>query len=445
MSTRMQLLLSGKLHQIASSHCWEIAKKAGGDRQWVAFRAQRRPEHTCGSPPRMLAKLGLLTLVALARGDVMAAIEDAIRSGSDIFNGGDYEGSYYVYRRSAEEMLVRLNHSDTEVAWIASTLSDALAYADDVEPDYHDAAWVMRHAFDWILLQFEDYDLKDPELEDMPAASEFYAEYKRAQDDDGRRTAMMQGMVVYGLLFFSSLLFGALALNIARKRMTVRRTNSRGGGSRRNDMELARSALDMNALEATMGVEDETMANYDAAVKAAVEALPVRKYVVEVCQTQGTGKSTAAADDDFLTPRASTSERVWDGIVTVVSPMVSPKSAKVEPAPFDAEPAPGDADPATPAPPAPAAAAPPMPAPLLPKSLEQTECSVCLVEFADGDELRQLPCGHSFHVGCIDAWLLGTGRPAAHSPGGCRGLAACPLCKAVPVTMSAIMRAAGSS
>jgi hypothetical protein len=33
-------------------------------------------------------------------------------------------------------------------------------------------------------------------------------------------------------------------------------------------------------------------------------------------------------------------------------------------------------------------------------------CGVCLLEFDVGDELRSLPCGHSFHRECIDHWLL---------------------------------------
>ncbi|XP_057440703.1 RING-H2 finger protein ATL5-like [Lotus japonicus] len=45
------------------------------------------------------------------------------------------------------------------------------------------------------------------------------------------------------------------------------------------------------------------------------------------------------------------------------------------------------------------------------------DCSVCLSEFADGDEGRLLPnCSHSFHSPCIDAWF------ASHST--------CPLCRA---------------
>jgi len=34
------------------------------------------------------------------------------------------------------------------------------------------------------------------------------------------------------------------------------------------------------------------------------------------------------------------------------------------------------------------------------------QCVVCLGEYQDGDTLRRLPCGHDFHVSCIDKWLM---------------------------------------
>jgi hypothetical protein len=35
----------------------------------------------------------------------------------------------------------------------------------------------------------------------------------------------------------------------------------------------------------------------------------------------------------------------------------------------------------------------------------ETSCAVCLCDFQRGDELRQLPCGHTYHVECVDRWL----------------------------------------
>ncbi|WOK96397.1 RING-H2 finger protein ATL47-like [Canna indica] len=51
-------------------------------------------------------------------------------------------------------------------------------------------------------------------------------------------------------------------------------------------------------------------------------------------------------------------------------------------------------------------------------SKEPFDCAVCLCEFAPDDKLRLLPvCGHAFHLGCIDTWLLSNST--------------CPLCRGV--------------
>ncbi len=82
------------------------------------------------------------------------------------------------------------------------------------------------------------------------------------------------------------------------------------------------------------------------------------------------------------------------------------------------------------------------------------DCAVCLSDFAEGDEVKRLPCFHQFHAACVDAWLsipptalepsAGHGHsarlrcphacaPRAGAVGKCaRGLfqPTCPLCKA---------------
>ena len=48
-----------------------------------------------------------------------------------------------------------------------------------------------------------------------------------------------------------------------------------------------------------------------------------------------------------------------------------------------------------------------------------TLCPVCYEEYAEGDELRVLPCGHYYHVACIDRWAFS--NAAARMP-------SCPMC-----------------
>ncbi|XP_010451926.1 PREDICTED: RING-H2 finger protein ATL74 [Camelina sativa] len=40
-------------------------------------------------------------------------------------------------------------------------------------------------------------------------------------------------------------------------------------------------------------------------------------------------------------------------------------------------------------------------------NIAATECAICLGEFSDGERVRVLPpCNHSFHMSCIDTWLV---------------------------------------
>uniref|UniRef100_A0ACD5VQ20 Uncharacterized protein n=1 Tax=Avena sativa TaxID=4498 RepID=A0ACD5VQ20_AVESA len=46
---------------------------------------------------------------------------------------------------------------------------------------------------------------------------------------------------------------------------------------------------------------------------------------------------------------------------------------------------------------------------------EDQECCICLAQYREKEEVRQLPCTHMFHLKCVDRWL--------------RIISSCPLCK----------------
>lgn len=39
-------------------------------------------------------------------------------------------------------------------------------------------------------------------------------------------------------------------------------------------------------------------------------------------------------------------------------------------------------------------------------SKKSRECVICMIEFVVGDSIRFLPCMHTYHVKCIDDWLM---------------------------------------
>ena len=49
------------------------------------------------------------------------------------------------------------------------------------------------------------------------------------------------------------------------------------------------------------------------------------------------------------------------------------------------------------------------------EEMEDEQCCICLMEYREEEELKTLPCVHSFHSGCIDGWL--------------KREKSCPLCK----------------
>ncbi|ONM38911.1 E3 ubiquitin-protein ligase At4g11680 [Zea mays] len=46
---------------------------------------------------------------------------------------------------------------------------------------------------------------------------------------------------------------------------------------------------------------------------------------------------------------------------------------------------------------------------------DDQECCICLAQYGEKEEVRQLPCTHVFHLKCVDRWL--------------RIISSCPLCK----------------
>jgi hypothetical protein len=36
---------------------------------------------------------------------------------------------------------------------------------------------------------------------------------------------------------------------------------------------------------------------------------------------------------------------------------------------------------------------------------QQERCTICISDFEVGEELKQLPCRHIYHLECVDSWL----------------------------------------
>jgi len=56
-------------------------------------------------------------------------------------------------------------------------------------------------------------------------------------------------------------------------------------------------------------------------------------------------------------------------------------------------------------------------------ALAMETCTICLGDFANGEEVRKMPCKHLFHTECIDEWLKKHKR--------------CPLCRRKPSEVAA--------
>ena len=102
---------------------------------------------------------------AVATTTVSQAISDAIAIGAPTYNNGDATGCYLIYRRTAEDMVVRLG-DDRERALLVAALQQAALEAE--AGSARTAAWTMRRCFDALRGSHET-------LEAMPAAAEAVA------------------------------------------------------------------------------------------------------------------------------------------------------------------------------------------------------------------------------------------------------------------------------
>jgi hypothetical protein len=86
--------------------------------------------------------------VAMVSESIRTAIVGAIRVGVPAYNSGDYAGCAREYLRTAET-LISENRSAPRTAGVAAWLAPVADRARQASP--HDAAWMLRHAFDALL------------------------------------------------------------------------------------------------------------------------------------------------------------------------------------------------------------------------------------------------------------------------------------------------------
>lgn len=108
---------------------------------------------------------------------VDAAIMDAIRIGAPTYNAGDISGCYFMYRRTAEEIVARIAQPRAAELLKSALLQAALeAEAGSARR----AAWTMRRAFDECLRRRSS--LSGEALVNMPSARALFSERSSARD-----------------------------------------------------------------------------------------------------------------------------------------------------------------------------------------------------------------------------------------------------------------------
>ena len=85
---------------------------------------------------------------------IVGALQVAVRHGTELFNGGDVEGCFELYRDTADWLLQEAGRQPGErppmVVDVLEALQGALERARH-GAGYHARAWTLRHTFDWLM------------------------------------------------------------------------------------------------------------------------------------------------------------------------------------------------------------------------------------------------------------------------------------------------------
>lgn len=164
----------------------------------------------------MLRMTALLLLTAAALAEVKLALLRAINLGAPTFNSGNIEGCRYIYYRTAEEIVLRLDEPSAEDNAVREALVQAIQSTED--QDGSTAAFSLRQTFDSILQGDVDPDLDASSHGPMPTAWSIRSEPWFPEGWLG-----MDGNAEFGIISVSMTILGSVAFFIWWRRRRRRR------------------------------------------------------------------------------------------------------------------------------------------------------------------------------------------------------------------------------